>query len=483
MRYIKKVILENFQSHKYSEIDFGPDLNVIVGPSDSGKSAIIRALKWVMYNEPAGDFFIREGERECGVSLVLSDDTVVKRYRTRSKNGYLLLDNMGNESVFEGIGSNVPQEVIDVIGIRKMQLDGDSSSSINLGEQLEGPFLLTEKSSTRANAIGRLVGVDIVDDALREVLRDMRSLSLDKKIKEETLLKISEQLKEYRYLETLKDTHTSVKELFNSSSKMKKRMDSLEELGGIYEKVKSSADVIDTTLKKLEVLKTIDKTSSQIEQLLNTHKQLEKHSLSLNNIMTEQRSIYSIIEQLSNLEIAAPLIQSTEFKYIEFTTLDKLLKKRYRNQEELKELSVFTAKLEKIDRSKQLLESAEHKTSIYNNLVPLSQKYTSVFGSIRIGTDFINKLKPYTGITNTIDSALEKESRLSKLNKLYANLETIRQGKKTATKQEADSEKSINSLTEQYISILKEVEKCPFCLSNISDNKIDHIISHHIQGR
>ena len=59
MRYIKKIILENFQSHKYSVIELNEELNVIVGPSDSGKSAIIRGLKWALYNEPSGDYFIR----------------------------------------------------------------------------------------------------------------------------------------------------------------------------------------------------------------------------------------------------------------------------------------------------------------------------------------------------------------------------------------------------------------------------------------
>ncbi|NMA49739.1 MAG: AAA family ATPase, partial [Tissierellia bacterium] len=171
MKHIKKLIIQNFQSHKYSELEFGQDLNVIVGPSDSGKTSIIRALKWVLYNEPSGDFFIREGESEVSVTIELSNNTILKRYRTKSKNGYQLITSDGIETVFEGIGTSVPQEIIDITGISKMLLDGDHSNAINLGEQLEGPFLLSEKTSTRANAIGRLVGVDIIDEALREVLR------------------------------------------------------------------------------------------------------------------------------------------------------------------------------------------------------------------------------------------------------------------------------------------------------------------------
>ena len=79
MRYIKRIILQNFQSHKYSVIELNEELNVIVGPSDSGKSAIIRGLKWALYNEPAGDYFIREGEREASVTVEFSDNIKVKR--------------------------------------------------------------------------------------------------------------------------------------------------------------------------------------------------------------------------------------------------------------------------------------------------------------------------------------------------------------------------------------------------------------------
>ena len=166
MKYIKQVTLENFQSHKHSILEFDEKLNVIVGSSDSGKSAIIRGIKWVLYNEPYGDYFIRENENQCSVTLKFNDNTVLKRYRSKSKNQYLLIKNNGEEMIFEGFGSNIPEEIIDEISIKKIYLDSSEYNSINLGEQLESP-LLSEKSSTRASAIGRLVGVNIVDDALR----------------------------------------------------------------------------------------------------------------------------------------------------------------------------------------------------------------------------------------------------------------------------------------------------------------------------
>ena len=50
MIYIKKIELHNFQSHEYTEMEFDRGLNVILGNSDVGKTAILRAIKWALYN-------------------------------------------------------------------------------------------------------------------------------------------------------------------------------------------------------------------------------------------------------------------------------------------------------------------------------------------------------------------------------------------------------------------------------------------------
>ena len=63
MNPIKSIELQNFQSHVKTIIEpAGPGfLTVITGPSDSGKTAIIRALKWLLYNQPQGAEFTRTG--------------------------------------------------------------------------------------------------------------------------------------------------------------------------------------------------------------------------------------------------------------------------------------------------------------------------------------------------------------------------------------------------------------------------------------
>ena len=67
MKYLKTVILENFQSHKHTSIEFNEGLNVILGPSDSGKSAIIRELNGP-YTMSLLETFYQGREREASVT-------------------------------------------------------------------------------------------------------------------------------------------------------------------------------------------------------------------------------------------------------------------------------------------------------------------------------------------------------------------------------------------------------------------------------
>ena len=155
MRKIKTVKIENFQSHEKVTLDFNENLNVILGPSDSGKSAIIRAIKWALFNEPSGNYFIREGTGHVKVSIIFENDDCLVRGRSSSRN-YYELHHDGETRILESFGVGLPEEVSQFTKIRKVRLDEGNDSCINISDQLEGPFLLSEKTSTRANAIGKL---------------------------------------------------------------------------------------------------------------------------------------------------------------------------------------------------------------------------------------------------------------------------------------------------------------------------------------
>ena len=61
---ISGLLLKNFQSHKKTILHFHPGVNAIIGKSNSGKTAILRALYWIIYNRPSGISFVSFWNRD-----------------------------------------------------------------------------------------------------------------------------------------------------------------------------------------------------------------------------------------------------------------------------------------------------------------------------------------------------------------------------------------------------------------------------------
>ncbi|ARU59670.1 hypothetical protein CBW65_00405 [Tumebacillus avium] len=206
LKTIRNLRIENFQSHELTEMAFDDGLNVIVGASDNGKSAVIRALRWLLYNEPRGSDFMRVGANQCRVMIELADGSRVTRERTPSKNRYIVMQASGEEQIYEGFGNTVPKEVSDLTGVRKVALDEDNETTLHLGTQLEAPFLLSEPGSIKAKAIGRLNGVHIIDAASRDTNRDLTRANADERGYREQLAEVDQELEQFSdlpYLENI----------------------------------------------------------------------------------------------------------------------------------------------------------------------------------------------------------------------------------------------------------------------------------------
>ena len=87
---IQTGVIRNFQSHKKSILNLSKGVNVIVGKTDSGKSAIIRALRWLFTNTPSGDAFRSWDGGDTKVSATFYDmDKKITRIKG-NKNAYIV---------------------------------------------------------------------------------------------------------------------------------------------------------------------------------------------------------------------------------------------------------------------------------------------------------------------------------------------------------------------------------------------------------
>jgi DNA repair exonuclease SbcCD ATPase subunit len=482
MKYIKKVILENFQSHKYSVIDFNEDLNVIVGPSDSGKSAIIRGIKWALYNEPSGDYFIREGAGECSVTIEFNDNVILKRYRSKYKNIYILTDRDGNEIKFEGFGSNVPQEIIETVGIKKINLDSDSSNAINLGEQLEGAFLLSEKTSVRASAIGRLVGVNIIDDALRDTLKDTRNLNINKKNIEDSVQSLELEIKKFAFLEELKLKLKNLENIKSKLSFLENKVEILNKLRDNLYEIQTEKENQSLILIKLSTIDNLSDVINSTENKIFRYRSLNNYNNNLINIKGRIDENDYIIKSLQSIN----LVNNKIYKLEVLCNSEKNYRKFFKKYNEIideKAVLIYTNR--KLKNLNEIDSKLSEMSSKYIRLKDLNLKkvnYDNIEKNILIGSKYLERFKDMEKCSNSIIILDEKTNLLinymKEYNKLLINSDETRKESKVLK----DINSSIDKNLFKYRELLRRVEICPFCLSNIDDDKIEHIMNHYIGG-
>lgn len=478
MKYLKTIILENFQSHKYTIINFDEGLNVIVGPSDTGKSAIIRAIKWALYNEPSGDYFIRKGEKAAAVTLIFNDNTKIKRYRSNSKNQYILYDNLGEEIKYEGFGLGVPKEIIEKIGIEKIYLDSEETNSINLGEQLEGAFLLSEKSSTRASAIGRLIGVNIIDDSLKDTLKDLRNFSIEKKNKDLDIASIGEELKTFDYLEGLNIRLNKLEKIKEKIKFKEKNKEILIKLNLKYIKFRKELKILEFYLEKLDGIDYLEKIINQIELLNRDNKY---YNMTKDKIKSYRYKIHNnklLIKKLNGIkrisEIENNLVKKIELK----NKLSKIKIKSKSLNLELKRLDENLYKLKSIYKIQIIVNDSNIAIDYLKQLENLNIKYKSNQNSLQKGEKYIQKFKSIDIIYNNY-RLLEKN--ILKIIKLLDERDLLNKTKKLIYNEKENYKEvdlKIQKILNKYKAILKQNEVCPLCLSIIDDAKLNHIVEH-----
>jgi energy-coupling factor transporter ATP-binding protein EcfA2 len=198
---IKSITLENFQSHVKTVIEPAPagKLTVIVGPSDSGKTAIIRALRWLFCNVPQGTDFINVRAGAARVAVDYADGRrVVRERHSRNYNRYAV-----DEQKFEGFGSGVPLEVQEATGVRPVTI-GDLEFNLNLAEQLDGPFLGKSVSAgARAKVLGKLAGTEEIDYAQKQLNTDLYRRRQEEKSLAAEIAELEEQIRQFDYLPAL----------------------------------------------------------------------------------------------------------------------------------------------------------------------------------------------------------------------------------------------------------------------------------------
>lgn len=282
-RYITQVKLKNFQDHADTTIDFTNGINLIVGSSDAGKSAILRAINLVFHNNYKRDSYIRHGEKECSVSVKFSDGVEVTRIKGEDVNSYLLTDAEGNIHSFPKVGTGIPDEIKKNLG--NPPLD-DKKRPISYADQMSSLFLVDLSSSDLPRTLSELTGIQHLQTSAELLSKTARSYDRSIKDKKEKIEKLETELDNYSYvdkdLERIEDIVEKLKDVNSQIEKSNRARFFIEQNNKIFTeakqiKVKLAKEKAFAELKdKFDELATLSKKVSRSTFYLSEYQKIAK---------------------------------------------------------------------------------------------------------------------------------------------------------------------------------------------------------------
>lgn len=267
---IKKIEVNNYLSHKETEIQLHDGMNVIVGDPRSGKSAIVRALKWLFFNNPKGyKFHSNFTDDPTKVSVELKEGIEVSKIRSETETKFFI-----DENEYTG-GQQTPDEVIRVLNI----------NDINLAGQFDPPFLVTASPGEVAREINKICRLEDAEGWVGELTTTINSKNKEVGILNDQIKEYKEKERDLSYVEELEKFVIEAEEMLNYVTVYKKKIDNLQRALSVILEVEEKIDGINEVVQyeyliddALHLFRSLNKEKQNIEMVKNfikTKKELD----------------------------------------------------------------------------------------------------------------------------------------------------------------------------------------------------------------
>jgi len=303
-----KVTVENFQSIKRAEVDVA-GFTVITGTNNSGKTALMRAVRGAFQNTP-GTAFVRHGEDNCRVEIDLGDTTFSwekgKKKPTYEIDGKVLHP-----------GKEVPQEVA-ASGVRPIKAGGREIWP-QMAPQFTGQvFLVDQPGSVLAEAVADVERVGKLNRALKAAESDKRSASSEVKVRRKDLGNYQDELQGF---DGLDEVQAKVEALEAAASKASKIEQAVTGLAKLSNRLAEARTVVGE-LAGADALEVPDRDVIQeVVAVGRDCKDLEDLKLNLDEVRAEAQALAPLDEAL---EVAGVLDAVEEIDLAPLSELEEL---------------------------------------------------------------------------------------------------------------------------------------------------------------
>ena len=289
---INNIIIRNIQSHKLTKLEFHKGVNIIVGTSDSGKTAIKRATELAVTNKPSGSAYVSnwlEKGKTSSVEVTTMEGHTVTRQEKPSKE--YRLDDLDPFLAF-GAGEP-PQEIKDVFNL----------SEVNIQGQMDKPFLLSSSSGEVATYFNKIARLDKIDTATANVNSWIRELTDDIKYKTNERKKLNDKVDSFKYLTKLEIEVEVLEDMEKKLTGLNSKYSKLNELIIYIKNIELNIEEVSTIIEIEPLLLQILGYVEQKQEIEQKRAKLRKF------ITTIDETEESIVEQTKLIKVEPKLIQ------------------------------------------------------------------------------------------------------------------------------------------------------------------------------
>jgi hypothetical protein len=266
---LEKLEIRGFSTNKKLDIVFGPRVTTISGKSFIGKSAFVRALKWVILNKPTGDKFINWDAIKAAVRLTFDKGKQITRKKGKGINTYKYSE---SKNLFKAFGNDVPPIISKALNI----------SPINFQRQHAAPFWFCETAGEVSRQLNSIVNLEVIDTTLSNLSSKIRKTKTAIDISQERLTNLAKGKKELSYVNNMNQ------ELLNIETLQKQ--------------------IQDKVLKCSSLQNSIDKVVKYTKQKEGTRDRRRAGKLAI----SKGKTYYTLVTQIEELENLIINIKNTK---------------------------------------------------------------------------------------------------------------------------------------------------------------------------
>lgn len=289
---IKHLRIQNFRSHKNTNLEFVKGVNCIVGFPDSGKTNIIRAINWALTNRPLGFRFHSNFAKDpTAVDIDFEEGNQISLVKSKSESGYVC-----NEKEFRAIGSDVPDEVSRISNI----------TELNLQTQMDKPFLICESPGEVAKVFNRVSKLEKPDLVIASLTTDINSKNKQAKMLSVEQLELQKQLEKFDTLPQMKNDLAEIEKIETNRQSVKNEIENLSLMIENIEFAKKTMDNMIDVNKARKELESINKFYTEIFNEQNKY-------IALQDIIT---STEEVEDKMQNIKMDYKDIQKDFGKFL-----------------------------------------------------------------------------------------------------------------------------------------------------------------------